>query len=42
MRKTEHKIPGTRNAVAPAYENVISQLTTPFLRLASNDTLIDI
>jgi hypothetical protein len=44
MRKAEHNSPGTHNPVALAYENLISQLTTDysFIRLASNDTLIDI
>jgi hypothetical protein len=31
MRKAEHKSPGTPNPAAPAYENLISQLTTPSL-----------
>ena len=31
MRKAEHKSPGTHNPAAPAYENLISQLTTPSL-----------
>ncbi len=33
MRKAEHKSPGTHNPAAPAYENLISQLTTGTLSL---------